>query len=186
MIRCPHAATPHHPRPPPLIRRRRVLLGRTGLWRRRTGPSPVDLPHHLLDGRIPQEVLTGEGAQDRPRACSSRHAAPEADQDWRGGEGERAAHRAVLPRKLSLEASSGTRQRTASARSSRKTRINNRVQRNLPGSKSVSTRCETVEVEARPSRHPVDARRTSLGLRKPYTGLTFLLPAAIRADLLSV
>src|SRR5688572_4352549 len=59
VLRCLHAVTTPHPRSSDSIRRRRVLLGRAGLWRWRTGPGPVDRPHHLLDGRLPRQALTG-------------------------------------------------------------------------------------------------------------------------------
>lgn len=82
VVRCPHAATPRHHPPPHLVRRRRVLLGRTDLWRRRTGPGPGDHPHHLLDGRIPQEVLTGEGVRPERSVGTPGHPSTAAAPTW--------------------------------------------------------------------------------------------------------
>lgn len=51
-------ATPYcRPHPPALVRRRRVLLGRTCLRWWRTGSGPFDLPRHLPDGRVSQKAL---------------------------------------------------------------------------------------------------------------------------------
>jgi len=65
-----HVTPDHHTSS--LVRRRRLLLGRSRLWRRRPRSGATDLPHHLSGGRISAPALKHQSMARASHAAESR------------------------------------------------------------------------------------------------------------------